>query len=139
MAIHGEWQTRKKMGCHQSVRNADEEDIARTYMVIGLLFAILGKESRRGRHCERSSTESDTLRFPVCESEVDEFPSYLLSDTGVRDVWKDCPVRILTNKIGGVFPSCFFDSRTERSVVGGSWWVSLCRRGAARRELLDGV
>jgi hypothetical protein len=54
-------------------------------VIIVLLLAILGKESSRGRHHERSSAESDALSFSVSLSEVPVLPSDLFLDRSVRN------------------------------------------------------
>jgi hypothetical protein len=126
------------MGCRQSVGIADKED-AKAYVIIALFLAVLGKESSRGRHFETFACESDTLRFPVRESEVNEFPSDLLSDTSVRNRREIGPIRVLADKVWCMFLNGLLDRRTGRSVGHEPLRVCIRESRTAGRELLNRV
>ena len=120
-------------------QNCRGTEDTKTYMIIALLLAVLGKESSRGRHFETLSCESDALGFPVRESEVDELPSDLLSDTSVGNGRETGPIRVLADKVWCMFLIGLLDRRTDRSVGHEPLRVCIRESRTAGRELLNWV
>jgi hypothetical protein len=84
--------------------------------VTSLGVGVLGKKSGRGRHCERTFSESYAFGFPTLLSEITKGLGDCLPDTRDRRGREIGPVRILTDEVGGMLWSSRLKSRLEGSV-----------------------